>query len=82
MKGGGIPGGPMPIGAAAMKPGGIAPGGKPICDDGGGYAGGGIIGGAIRVFSCAAEFGDSIANSTISNDTSTHRRAEEHQRLR
>ncbi|KAE9532389.1 hypothetical protein AGLY_010012 [Aphis glycines] len=30
MNGGGMPGGPIPIGAAAMKPGGMAPGVKPI----------------------------------------------------
>jgi len=60
MNGGGIPGGPMPIGAAAMKPGGIAaPGVKPICDVGG-NAGGGNIGGAILVFMVTPELGESI----------------------
>jgi len=60
---GGMPGGPMPIGAAAMKPGGIAPGVKPICDAGG-NAGGGIIGGAIRVFMGAPELGESCRDET------------------
>lgn len=46
MNGGGIPGGPMPMGAAAIKPGGIAPAVKPIVDAGG-KAGGGIMG-AVR----------------------------------
>lgn len=58
MNGGGIPGGPMPIGAAAIKPGGIAPGVKPIWDTGG-NAGGGIIGGAIRVLRGVPAFGES-----------------------
>lgn len=58
MNGGGMPGGPMPIGAAAMKPGGIDPGVKPIWVDGG-NAGGGIIGGATRVFRGTPEFGES-----------------------
>lgn len=57
MNGGGMPGGPMPIGAAAIKPGGMAPGVKPIWVDGG-NAGGGIIGGAIRVFSGGPELGE------------------------
>lgn len=73
MNGGGIPGGPMPIGAEAMKPGGMDPGVKPIWDDGG-NAGGGIIGGATRVFSGTPAFGESIANSTISDDTSIQQR--------
>lgn len=59
INGGGIPGGPIPIGAEAMNPGGIAPGVKFICDPAGGKAGGGIIGGATRVFRGAPELGES-----------------------
>lgn len=58
MNGGGIPGGPIPIGAAAINPGGMAPGVKPICDTGG-NAGGGIIGGAIRVLRGVPALGES-----------------------
>lgn len=52
----------MPIGAAAMKPGGMEPAGKPIWDAGG-NAGGGIIG-ATR------ELGESY--NTMFNVTTTY----------
>lgn len=62
--GGGIPGGPMPIGAVAMKPGGMDPGVKPIWDDGG-NAGGGIIGGATRVLIGTPAFGESCHGKSV-----------------
>lgn len=65
MNGGGMPGGPIPIGAAAMNPGGMAPGVKLIWDTGG-NAGGGIIGGATRVFRAGApELGESWRNKSL-----------------